>query len=82
MPKVTNANALPRWLVGGRSVRYDERRAERGTTRAYAPRWTDGSARRRRVDEIVTAALCGEAPRAIRTVSAAPEAGPSTRYMW
>ena len=38
------------------------------------------SARRRRVDEVAIVALCEEAKRAIRAVSAAPEVGPSTRY--
>ena len=34
----------PRRYSGGRSERYDERRAARGVTRAYAPGWSDAAA--------------------------------------
>ena len=35
----------PRAFGGGRSSRYAERRAERGTISAFAPAWSDGAAR-------------------------------------
>jgi hypothetical protein len=38
------AAGAPRSLRGGRSARYEERRAARHASRAYAPRWRDSTA--------------------------------------
>ena len=45
MPPSRSANGRPRSVVGGRSPRYDERRAARAPTSACAPVWSDAAAK-------------------------------------